>query len=275
MLTKESIHNIRAETLPSSYTPKESSQSLITTHLIHFSQYLDDYFWSTTTSSSSHNGRCTDCTTNRRRPTLLNIICDEEQSYDILSIAATKYNLCSKSITLHTNEKSITNSKMLAFEQKVFNKCHFFHVNYEDDPRLLLNNPHFMADNINESDVVLIHSNAWSSPDRMVMLIPLLALLSSKKNGRKFVTSVRHNIPMEHTVNKRLIKGTDLCVYDGIVDNRTIRKDNNNFVCAPPPEPVDGDEIDKEFARSVVLSMHCLEDFSNNWSRSYVLGKMF
>ena len=55
---------------------------------------------------------------------------------------------------------------MLAFQQKVFNKCHFFHVNYEDDPRLLLNNPHFMADNINESDVVFIHSNAWSSPDR-------------------------------------------------------------------------------------------------------------
>ena len=141
---------------------------------------------------------------------------------------------------------------MLAFEQKVFNKCHFFHVNYEDDPRLLLNNPHFMADNINESDVVFIHSNAWSSPDRMVTLIPLLALLSSKKNGRKFVTSVHHNIPMEHTVNKRLIEGTDLCVYDGIVDNRTIRKDNNNFVCAPPPEPMDGDEIDKEFARSSI-----------------------
>ena len=251
MLTKESIHNIRAETLPSSYILKES-QSLNTTHLFHFLQYLDDYFWSTTTSSSSHNGRCTDCTTNRRRPTLLNIICDEEQSYVILPVAATKYNLCSKSITLHTNEKSITNSKMLAFEQKVFNKCHFFHVNYEDDPRLLLNNPHFMADNINESDVVFIHSNAWSSPDRMVMLIPLLALLSSKKNGRKFVTSVRHNIPMEHTVNKRLIEGTDLCVYDGIVDNRTIRKDNNNFVCVPPPEPVDGDEIDKEFARSSI-----------------------
>ena len=79
-----------------------------------------------------------------------------------------------------------------------------------------------------------------------------MALLSSKKNDRKFVTSVHHNIPMEHTVNKRLIEGTDLCVYDGIIDNRRIRKDNNDFVCAPPPEPVDGDEIDKEFARSSI-----------------------
>ena len=253
---KQSMHDIDSSDemmSSSSYKPKES-QSLNTNHLFHFLQYLDEYFWSTTTSPSQKtNDSFSDCITNRRRrPILLNIICDEGQSIDILSVAATKYNLCSKSITLHTDENSITNSKMLAFEQKVFNKCHFFHVNYDDDPRLLLNNPHFMADNINESDVVFIHYNSYSTPDKMETLIPLLALLSSKKNDRKFVTSI-HNIPMEHIVNKRQIEGTDLMEYDGIVDNRRIRKKNdNNLVCEPPPEPVDGDEIDKEFARSSI-----------------------
>ena len=124
-------------------------------------------------------------------------------------------------------------------------ECNFFQHYFDIGPRLLLDNPHLMADKINEADVIFLHV----LPEIIQQLIPLMALLSSKeKESRKFVTLVNH-IPEHCAVNPIVLSGMDLCVYDGVIDDGTKQEQCN---CPLPPEPMDGDEIDKDFARSSI-----------------------
>jgi len=240
MLEEEAIQNESITSIP-------HDRDVKTKHYFDFLQYLDSYYCDTTSFDGASD--------KRRRPTLLNINCcctntaTIEQNNDILSITAAKFNLSSKSISLdNTNEVNVQSSKRLAFQQQVFNKCHFFEVNYNDDPTLLLNNPHFMADQINECDIVFIYA---ATSDLLQTLLPLLSLLSSKKEGnRKFVTCLNH-LPREVAVNPKHIDGTELCVYDGIVHQTTNRQMDASILC-PPPEPVDDELIDKEFARASI-----------------------
>ena len=239
MLEEEAIQNESITSIP-------HDRDVKTKHYSDFLQYLDNYYCDTTSFDGAPD--------KRRRPTLLNINCcctntaTIEQSYDILAITAAKFNLSSRSISLDTNEVNIQSSKRLAFQQQVFDKCHFFEVNYNDDPTLLLNNPHFMADQINECDIVFIYA---ATSDLLQTLLPLLSLLSSKKEGnRKFVTCLDH-LPREVAVNPKHIYGTELCVYDGIAHQATNRQMDASILC-PPPEPVDDELIDKEFARASI-----------------------
>ena len=111
-----------------------------------------------------------------------------------------------------------------------------------------MNNPHFIADQINECDIVFIYA---AKPDILQLLLPLLSFLSSKKEGnRKFVTCSNH-LPREVAVNRKHIYGTELCVYDGIAHQITNRQMDASILC-PPPEPVDDELIDKEFARASI-----------------------
>ena len=210
MLEEEASTSIQNETVIS--IPHD--RDVKTKHYSDLLQYLDGYYCDATLLDGASD--------TRRRPTLLNINCCStnatvEQSNDILSITAAKFNLSSKSISLDTNENNIQSSKRLAFQQQVFNKCHFFEVNYNDNPTLLLNNPHFMADQINECDIVFIYAATLGV---LQTLLPLLTLLSSKKEKRKFVTN---HLPREVAVNPKHIDGTELCVYDGIAPQTTNR----------------------------------------------------
>lgn len=251
-LSKAQIQHIKSficnkiieEESDSDSTMSKEQQQQKANRISDFLQYLDRYYIDSSTDGGS--GEVNNSVHHENRPTLLNI-CSGENN-DIISIAAAKFNLCSQSIGLHTNEINIQSSKRLAFQQNVFNKCHFFQVNYNDDPKLLLDNPHFIADRINESDVVLIHDVL--DADMITQLMPLLALLSSKRKNRKFVSCV-HHIPTLNAVCSKLISGTELCVYDGIVDTTTDDKDDR-CTYPPLPEPLHDDEIDKEFARSSI-----------------------
>ena len=154
-----------------------------------------------------------------------------------VAVAAAHLNICSSAVGVDINPQLITASKQLAFQKKVFNKCHFFEEDLTVDPKILLDNPHWIADKMNESDVVFLHVD----PKMLKKLIPLLARLS---NGRKIVTLMNH-LPKEASICPEFIHGTELCVYDGVIDNR----DAVEQILPPPPEPVDADDIDKEFAR--------------------------
>jgi len=197
-------------------------------------QFLDDYYWSANAKSSDDS---TDGT--MKRPSLLNIC----SGNGLAAVAASRFNLCSQTVGLDANPLTISNSMKLAFQQKVFHKCHFFQTELVVDPKLLLDNPHFMADKINEADVVFL----YASPTTIRKLIPLLALLSAKKKETKFVTLMNH-LPNEFAVCPELISGTELCAYNGVVDDRM--KEVQSI--PRPPEPVDADEIDKGFARSSI-----------------------
>ena len=201
-------------------------------------RYLDDQYWSAKSNMSMDN--IDEATI--KRPILLHLCSGNGQAV----VAATRFNLCSQAIGLDTNSLNITNSKKLAFQQKVFSKCHFFETESLDnvDPKILLDNPHLIADKMNESNVVYLHA---TNPDMIEKLVPLLALLSSKRKGRKFITSGYH-LSNEFAVSPNLISGTELCVYDGVVDSRV----KQEILLPPPPRPVDGDEIDKEFARGSI-----------------------
>lgn len=222
--------------------PADDEQFATPQQLTTFLQYLDEHFWSTQQSPSRDDSSDDGAKLPVERPALLHV----GSGNGILSVAALQFNLCSQAVGLETDQLYVTGSMKLAFQHGVFDRCHFFRSNYfDEDPRLLLDNPHSMADRINESDVVFV----YSSSDEVHKLIPLLALLSSKNEGRKFVT-LTHHIPSEFAVSPRLIPGTDLCVYDGVIGKKD-KATTADFRC-PMPEPVDGDEIDKEFARSSI-----------------------
>lgn len=55
-------------------------------------------------------------------------------------------------------------------------------------------------------------------------------MLGKEKKKRKIVTLMYH-FPADNTVNSRFIKGTDLCVYDGILDKPEVRR------ITPPSTP--------------------------------------
>ena len=134
-----------------------------------------------------------------------------------VAVAAARFDVCAQCIGLDEDERNVKNSIRLAFEQKkAFEKCHFFHIDdLAADPRILLDNPHFVGEKLNEADVVLLHA----PPTTIERLVPLLARMSTKKVERTFVTLTNH-IPDEFAVNPQIVEGTELCSYDGVVDNR-------------------------------------------------------
>jgi len=239
-------------------------------------QFLDEYYWFTATTTteptSSDDKESTQhppATTKRKRPTLLTIGIDNA----LAAIMATRFNLCSQAIILnspddptsqsqHDNSKKVlVNSKKLAFQQGVFEKVHFFPIedkSFLRHPTLLLDNPHYMADRINQSNIIFVHA---PSEEVMMKWIPLFALLSSKmKAKRKFITLREFPLPKEVAIPSRFMaaasSSSELCIYDEVIFDEKAKEETRNqqiSIIPPPPKPLDGDEIDKEFARSSIL----------------------
>lgn len=159
----------------------------------------------------------------------------------LVVVATTHLNFCSSATGIEIDPQMVTSSKRLAFEQKVFEKCNFFELDLTVDPKILLDNPHWIADKMNAADVVLL---SCMDPDLMVKLIPLLAKLSSKRE-RKIVTLINH-FPGELCVHPNYISGTNLCICKGVIDNGA--KDDE-FLLPAPPQPLCNDDLDKDFAR--------------------------
>ena len=162
-----------------------------------------------------------------RQPVLLHIGCGDGR----VGVTATRFNLCSESIGIDTSPLCVHMAIKLAFEQKVLSQNHFFKAEIFQDPSLLLGND----EKIWDADVIFLHA----FPSVLKKLIPLLAkmsdgnfeyMLGKEKKKRKIVTLMYH-LPADNTVNARFIKGTDLCVYDGILDKPEVRR------ITPPSTP--------------------------------------
>ena len=153
-----------------------------------------------------------------------------------VGVTATRFGLCSETIGIDASPLRVHTAIKLAFQQQVLSKCHFFQAKMFEDPSLLLGKPNLLSEKIWDADVVFLHA----FPSVLKKLTPLLAKLSDdnyeymlgkqEKKKRKFVTLMYH-LPADVTVNPRFIQGTDLCVYDGIVDKPVARK------VTPPPSP--------------------------------------
>jgi hypothetical protein len=169
----------------------------------------------------------TDC--NGSKPVLLHIGCGDGR----IGVTATRFNLCSQTIGIDASPIRVLTAIKTAFEQKVLDKCHFFQkdifqTEVFEDPLL--------AEKIWDADVIFLHA----LPSKLKKLVPLLAKLSDEnyeymlakqvKKKRKFVTLMYH-LPAEVTINARFIQGTDLCVYDGVIDKRAVRQ------VTPPSTP--------------------------------------
>lgn len=154
------------------------------------------------------------------QPVLLHIGCGDGR----VGVMATRFNLCSESIGIDASPLCVHMAIKLAFEQKVLSQNHFFRAEIFQDPSQLLGN----IEKIWDADVVFLHA----FPSVLKKLIPLLAkmsddnfeyMLCKEKKKRKFITLMYH-FPADVAVNARFIKGTDLCVYDGILDKPQVRR---------------------------------------------------
>lgn len=172
----------------------------------------------------------TDC--DGSKPVLLHIGCGDGR----VGVTATRFDLCSQTIGIDASPLRVHTAIKMAFEQKILDRCHFFQTEIFEDPRLLLGSPDLLAEKVWEADVVFLHV----LPSNLKKLVPLLAKLSDDnyeymlakqvKKKRKFVTLMYH-LPAEVTINARFIQGTDLCVYDGVVDKVAVRQ------VTPPSTP--------------------------------------
>lgn len=166
------------------------------------------------------------------KPVLLHIGCGDGR----VGVTATRFDLCSQTIGIDISPLRVHTAIKLAFEQQVLSKCHFFQAKMFEDPSLFLGKPDLLAEKIWDADVVFLHA----FPSVLKKLTPLLAKLSDDnyeymlakqgKKKRKFITLMYH-LPADLSVNPRFIQGTDLCVYDGVVNKTVAMK------VTPPSSP--------------------------------------
>jgi len=125
----------------------------------------------------------------------------------LVAVATTHLNFCSSATGIEINPQFWSLHPIDLPLNKVFEKCDFFELELTVDPKILLDNPRWIADKINAADVVLL---SCMDPDLMVKLIPLLANLSSKR-ARKIVTLINH-FPGGLCVHPNYVSGTNSCI---------------------------------------------------------------
>jgi len=177
-------------------------------------------------------------------------------------VAPVKLGVLQRSIGIDLFPDCVKAARLLAFRQDVFQSCEFFQADATTSPRLLVDNPHLLSDKLSAANIIFIHS----SPILLRRLVPLLARLTERNavcqeqdsNGKspsairnvEIVTLV-HHIEDQFTVegHVRDLEGTDLRLYDRIICFDTL----SDVLPSPPPEPVDVEEIDRDFARHSIM----------------------
>jgi hypothetical protein len=75
-----------------------------------------------------------------------------------------------------------------------------------------------------------------------------LYTVAKEKKKRIFVTLMYH-LPLDMTINPRFINGTDLCVYDGVVEKAEVPRQMSSSIV------VDLNRVEKGLARQIIKAM--------------------